>query len=995
MVTACVTCMLLQKVIDEKVAKLRKELQESRVASALNSSQLGFWEVEWHQEGLDPDLYPDHRSYMAKLTTGVTAAVMQQVNEAASRQERAIPSTEYYTVPAELYHHLHFAGHKIALFRGQQDVLEEIRDKLQDPGCRFPILVHAESGAGKTSLMAKVFELVPEWLGKKTVRVVRFLGTSPYSSDIYSALHSVAGQLADCFGMIMEPAGYKTHRGLLKYLPRFLRIVGRAAGKDHVVVLLDSLDQLLPKFAAYEMRWLPTDLPGNVHVIVSTVPTHGNILHYALKHLGTKAPCIEVRPLPNATGKEILDGYLARKNRTLTLEQRQLVEKLIAQVPSPLYVKLLADRALSWRSYTNVDHVKLGSSVRLAISQLFYDLEGKYGVTLIQNALGYLTVGIDGLTEVELEDVLSCDDAVLNEVYQFHNPPVPGVVTIPPLLWARVRNDISEYFTERQSYGKTTLFWYHRQFIEVATERFVNGKAADLHKHLADYFAMESSVKRDITLLKRNLTIHSADRQITPQPLLAKSHRKLQALAYHLRNAEDPDQLKSIALCSLNFMKTKISGMGLSALISDYDSTDHELLMLGKCLSDLKAVWRSLSLLPVDLLARLDDNCERAPHISKLLAECRAAMVAGPMSLMPVFPCLAQSPLLRSLHHEAHVVHAVAGAGGARLVVGVAPRYHFLDVQRGTEASLAFVPCLIPPTLANDGAALYFVQKLLKKVPASRKKSTGGERGRGGKGGLPRKERQEAASSEVGVDLLVLRVSVADLLKGESVAVEECLTVQIAPEDLPPQHDIRVNAIALDAGGRFLAMCFSDRYLIVKDLAPKASAPGLISELKLQGHQGLVSTAKTSLIMFTGDGSKVIALIGNADDGGTLWTSVNIQDTRDKRDRAFHIPGLAWFNEVSLLMNDTLLFLAVKAGNTTRVGLVDISDCDDGGLSVDYLKLDMHIAGITTAGLERPRVYIASHQHIYVHDLLTRQPIHTLTTHHANITCIAVEVSTI
>ena len=55
------------------------------------------------------------------------------------------------------------------------------------------------------------------------------------------------------------------------------------------------------------------------------------------------------------------------------------------------------------------------------------------------------TLGYNGLTEVELEDALSCDDEVLDEVYQYHDPPVEGVVRLPALLWSRMKESISRY----------------------------------------------------------------------------------------------------------------------------------------------------------------------------------------------------------------------------------------------------------------------------------------------------------------------------------------------------------------------------------------------------------------------------------------------------------------------------------------------------------------------------------------------------------------------
>jgi hypothetical protein len=47
-----------------------------------------------------------------------------------------------------------------------------------------------------------------------------------------------------------------------------------------------------------------------------------------------------------------------------------------------------------------------------------------------------------GLSESELEDILSCDDDVLNDVYAYWTPPVRR---LPPLLLVRLKTDLSQY----------------------------------------------------------------------------------------------------------------------------------------------------------------------------------------------------------------------------------------------------------------------------------------------------------------------------------------------------------------------------------------------------------------------------------------------------------------------------------------------------------------------------------------------------------------------
>lgn len=58
----------------------------------------------------------------------------------------------------------------------------------------------------------------------------------------------------------------------------------------------------------------------------------------------------------------------------------------------------------------------------------------QHGRLLVFHALAYITAARSGLSETELEDLISLDDKVLDDVYQYHLPPVRR---IPPLLWTR------------------------------------------------------------------------------------------------------------------------------------------------------------------------------------------------------------------------------------------------------------------------------------------------------------------------------------------------------------------------------------------------------------------------------------------------------------------------------------------------------------------------------------------------------------------------------
>ena len=57
-----------------------------------------------------------------------------------------------------------------------------------------PLVVHGKSGLGKTSIMAKAFELM-KLKHKESVAVIRFLGTTADSSTISRLLYSICCQI--------------------------------------------------------------------------------------------------------------------------------------------------------------------------------------------------------------------------------------------------------------------------------------------------------------------------------------------------------------------------------------------------------------------------------------------------------------------------------------------------------------------------------------------------------------------------------------------------------------------------------------------------------------------------------------------------------------------------------------------------------------------------------------------------------------------------------
>ena len=78
------------------------------------------------------------------------------------------------------------------------------------------------------------------------------------------------------------------------------------------------------------------------------------------------------------------------------------------------------------------------------------------GALLVHRVFAYLHLSSLGLTENELVDLISLDDEVLNDVFQYSAPPLRR---LPAVLWARIRNSIQEYIVTREANGGKVYFF--------------------------------------------------------------------------------------------------------------------------------------------------------------------------------------------------------------------------------------------------------------------------------------------------------------------------------------------------------------------------------------------------------------------------------------------------------------------------------------------------------------------------------------------------------
>jgi NACHT domain- and WD repeat-containing protein len=124
-----------------------------------------------------------------------------------------------------------------------------------------------------------------------------------------------------------------------------------------------------------------------------------------------------VEPLGEELALDVLYEMLGNIHRTISERQLIIVKEALEACNSPLYVKLVFDQICLWKSYTMDNNI--AKSIEVCVEKLFERVENAHGKVLVKYALSYVTASKNGLSEAELEDLISIDETVLNDIYQY------------------------------------------------------------------------------------------------------------------------------------------------------------------------------------------------------------------------------------------------------------------------------------------------------------------------------------------------------------------------------------------------------------------------------------------------------------------------------------------------------------------------------------------------------------------------------------------------
>ncbi|XP_054714444.1 NACHT and WD repeat domain-containing protein 2-like [Uloborus diversus] len=708
------------RTVDIEAQRLLTDLRDVRLPAKIEASNFVKYTINWTgKEGLAVKY---HEEYLKEFTAHFYKYITKLIDRAMRKEDLSSQGQ----IVTEILQHLQAGKSSVSTFQGREEELSKIKHYIQSDSVQ-PFVLHGKGGSGKTSLLAKAASMViigGAWCpkGSKPILILRFLGTTPDSSSVAPMLTSICYQIM--YNYMMPWEGIPDD--LIPLIAFTKRLLTKITKEQPVYLFLDSVDELSD---VNKLSWLPNRIPNNVKIVISTT-SEGEAKEYTLlqRILGNENQFVEVHPLGEELAEITIRRWLEMNGRDCTKYQWNVVLKAINRCTLPIFIKLIFAEVMRWKSYSKAADTVLAYTVMDSIMKLFGRIEKKHGRTLVAHALSYVTCSKSGLSETELEDLISLDDIVLDDVYQYHMPPVRR---IPPLLWTRIRRDLPNYLSEREADGLSVANWYHRQFREAAIERyFVKPELVKyFHSSIAEYYLgtwgggipkpfKYTEVQRYRFGLKN--AEGTADRKVPLQPLVFYSNdgrvagynkRKFGELPFHLIRSERFEDLFENVLFNYMWLHSKVCSCPLQTILADFEDavthlSDSELIKQLNIVADGMRLGGVVLAQHPDMLAsqvtgRLLPVKDIYPRVKGLIDQCDELGIQH-CALVPAFHILHTpgGPLKYSLEGHPFAIFGFCLTSDQRFVLTVSNKFLMFDLMTGE------ITCDVSPDIPGIMQAL-------------------------------------------------------------------------------------------------------------------------------------------------------------------------------------------------------------------------------------------------------------------------------------------------
>ena len=261
-----------------------------------------------------------------------------------------------------------------------------------------PLVVHGNSGLGKSSLVA----YLTDYFRKKNptaFTIEHYVGASDGSGSALAVMRHVVEEIAEKFSIDekIPTTQEELEKNFANWLFRAEHLADRS--NTQLLIVIDAVNQL----GEYGRRlaWLPKIIPSNIRLLISTTPGETEDL---LR--GREWQSLEVTPIDEERIRQsIVVRYLGEFRKGISPDQlRRLTSDPKAH--SPLYLRVVAEELRLHGTHETIDeqinHYTEAEDFLAVFGLVLERLEHDHGKSSVRDILCLICLSRSGLSETEL-----------------------------------------------------------------------------------------------------------------------------------------------------------------------------------------------------------------------------------------------------------------------------------------------------------------------------------------------------------------------------------------------------------------------------------------------------------------------------------------------------------------------------------------------------------------------------------------------------------------
>jgi WD40 repeat protein len=352
-------------------------------------------------------------------------------------------------------------------FVGQRSHLEHLKSFCADRSKDNIMGICAVAGTGKSALLA---HLLHEWqLEHPDIPIIaHYMSMAGDSRSISGLMQSLGEQLRDC-GLLGEQLALSPEQWITQVRSALQAL------QQPVIVAIDGLDEMDED--AWELDWLPPQLPPEVRVLLTTRPVE------TWQHLQRRADLqtLDLPPLSEDDIHEIIRDYQREYQLSISRAEEDILVQRAAG--NPLFLKVALDELVAG----GIAVGQMAETIDALFRQILQRLEARYGSELIRDYLGLIAASRSGLMEAELRKILSAS----HQTQPRQIPPQTQASWYGSEFGGDVLLAIEHSLANFVILRENLLNFFHPEFERSVKMLLGRADMRDYHRRLAQYYQQQ------------------------------------------------------------------------------------------------------------------------------------------------------------------------------------------------------------------------------------------------------------------------------------------------------------------------------------------------------------------------------------------------------------------------------------------------------------------------------------------------------------------------